>query len=216
MKLGMQVGLGPGHIVLDGDPVTHSPSPKGHTPQFSAHICCGQMAALIKMSLGMELGLGPGDFVLDRDPSHRPQGGGEAEPPPQFSAHFYCGQTAGCIGVRGGGCSPPKAWQFSGKLKILAAQRSRKNFAFAFNAHMFDFVHNNKIIIIISSNLTISYWGGGADSNTESGMVWNFISIYTICKYLLISVNNSVMQTNFMSWAKYNRLTNMNPISRKL
>jgi len=33
--------------------------------QFSAHICCGQMAAWTKMSLGMELGLGPGDFVLE-------------------------------------------------------------------------------------------------------------------------------------------------------
>jgi len=43
MKLGMQVSLGPGHIVLDGDPAP--PSPKGHRlPQFSAHICCGQMA----------------------------------------------------------------------------------------------------------------------------------------------------------------------------
>jgi len=32
MKLGMQVGLGPGHMVLDGDP---SPPPqKGHSPQF--------------------------------------------------------------------------------------------------------------------------------------------------------------------------------------
>ena len=34
---------------------------------FSAHICCGQMAAWIKMSLGMEQGLGPGDFVLNGD-----------------------------------------------------------------------------------------------------------------------------------------------------
>ena len=34
MKLGMQVGLGPGHIVLDGDP---APLPsKGHSPHFSA------------------------------------------------------------------------------------------------------------------------------------------------------------------------------------
>jgi len=65
MKLGMQVGLGPGHTVLDGDP---APSPpKGHRPQFSAHIRCGQMAAWIKMSLSMELGLGLGDFVLDGD-----------------------------------------------------------------------------------------------------------------------------------------------------
>ena len=44
MKLGRQVGLGPGHIVLDGD---SAPPPKrGTAPtQFSAHICCGQMAA---------------------------------------------------------------------------------------------------------------------------------------------------------------------------
>jgi len=50
-----------------------SPPPKGLSPQFSAHICCGKMAAWIKMSLGMELGLGPGDFVLD----------GTTLPPPQ-------------------------------------------------------------------------------------------------------------------------------------
>jgi len=39
MKRGMQVGLGPGHIVLDGDPAP----PKGGgvgtaAPQFSAHV----------------------------------------------------------------------------------------------------------------------------------------------------------------------------------
>jgi len=61
MKLGMQVSLGPGHIVLDGDPAP--PPQMGTAPQFSAHICCDPMAAWIKMSLGMELGLGPGDFV---------------------------------------------------------------------------------------------------------------------------------------------------------
>ena len=66
MKLGMQVGLGPGHIVLDGDP---APRPqRGTAPtQFSAHICCGQMAAWIKMPLGIGLGLSPCDFVLDGD-----------------------------------------------------------------------------------------------------------------------------------------------------
>ena len=47
----MQVGLGPGHIVLRVDPAP--PPPKGHSPQFSAHICCGQTAACIKMPLGM-------------------------------------------------------------------------------------------------------------------------------------------------------------------
>jgi len=55
-KLGMQVGLGRGHIVLDEDPA--APPQKGHSPQFSAHIGCGQMAAWIKMSLGMEQDLG--------------------------------------------------------------------------------------------------------------------------------------------------------------
>jgi len=59
-------------------------SPKGEAQplQFSAHICCGQMAAWIKMSLGMELGLGPGDFLLDGDPAPPPQKG--AEPPKIF------------------------------------------------------------------------------------------------------------------------------------
>ena len=68
-----------------------SPSPKGaQSPQFSAHICCGQMAAWIKMSLGMEQGLGPGDFVLDGDPALPSQKG---DGTPKFSAHVYCGQT---------------------------------------------------------------------------------------------------------------------------
>jgi len=57
MKIGMWVGLGPGHIVLDGDPALLPP--KGHSPRFLAHICCGQMAGWIKMPLGMEVGLGP-------------------------------------------------------------------------------------------------------------------------------------------------------------
>jgi len=72
MKLGLQVGLGPGHIVLDGGP---TPLPqRGRVPQFSAHICCDQMAAWIKMALAMEAGLG--DFVLD----------GAQLPPPQKGA----------------------------------------------------------------------------------------------------------------------------------
>ena len=51
MKLDMQAGLGPGHIVLDGDP----PRPKrGTTFQFLAHVYCRQMA---------------GDIVLDGDPA---------------------------------------------------------------------------------------------------------------------------------------------------
>jgi len=73
MKLVMQVGLGPGHIVLDGDPVP--PPQRGTATQFSAHICCGQMAGWIKMPLGREIGLGPGHIVLDRNPAPSPQRG---------------------------------------------------------------------------------------------------------------------------------------------
>ena len=87
MKLGTQVGLGPGHIVLNGDPAT--PVPKGGQ---RAHICCDQMAAGIKIPLGMEIGLGPDDFVLDGDPAPPSQKGGR--PPPKFFADVYCGQNS--------------------------------------------------------------------------------------------------------------------------
>jgi len=64
MKLGMAVGLGHGHIVLDGNP---APLPqKGHTPHFG-HVYCGQSVRWITMSLGMEVGLGQGDIVLHGD-----------------------------------------------------------------------------------------------------------------------------------------------------
>jgi len=123
MKLGTQVGLGPGHIVLDGGPsfptpkghsppifgpyllrpngcmdqdVTwygarlrprrlcvrwgpRSPSPKGgRSPQFSAHVYCGQTAGWIKMLLGTKVGLSSGDSVLDGDPAPTPHKGGGA------------------------------------------------------------------------------------------------------------------------------------------
>ena len=49
-------------------------------PQFSACICCGQMAAWINMPLGMEVGLSPGDFVLEGDPAPSPKRGGATLP----------------------------------------------------------------------------------------------------------------------------------------
>jgi len=61
MPLGTEVGLGPGDIVLDGDPAP--PPLKVHSLQFSAHVRCGQTAGWTKMPLGMEVGLVPGDFV---------------------------------------------------------------------------------------------------------------------------------------------------------
>ena len=75
MKLGMQVGLGPRHIALDGDPAL-PPQKGGRASPFLAHVHCGQMAGWITMALGMEVGLGPGHIVLNEDPAPLPQKGG--------------------------------------------------------------------------------------------------------------------------------------------
>jgi len=90
MELGMQVGLGLGNIVLNGDQVLvpkraqppifdpyllqpngcidqyvtwvqPSPPPK---KKLSAHVYCGQTGGWMKLVLGMMVGLSPGDFVL--------------------------------------------------------------------------------------------------------------------------------------------------------
>jgi len=44
MPLGKGVGLGPGHIVLDGDPVG-TQRPTAAPPHFSARVYCGQTVA---------------------------------------------------------------------------------------------------------------------------------------------------------------------------
>jgi len=72
----MQVGLGPGHIALDGDPALPPPN-GGRDPQFLAYVCCCQMAAGIKTPLGMDVGLGPGDCVR-RGPRSPPQKSGRS------------------------------------------------------------------------------------------------------------------------------------------
>ena len=73
-------GLGPDHIVLDGDP---APPPKGGggtaAPTFRP-MYCSQTARWIKMSHGMEVGLGPGHIVLDGDPVPTPKKRGTAAP----------------------------------------------------------------------------------------------------------------------------------------
>ena len=72
MPLRMEVGLGSGDFVFDGDP---APLPKkGVEPPFSAHVYCGhdrpsqlllsscfcdQTAAQIQVPIGTEVGLGP-------------------------------------------------------------------------------------------------------------------------------------------------------------
>jgi len=47
MPLGTEVGLGPGDIVLDGDPAasTEMAQLTAAPPHFSAHVYCGQVVA---------------------------------------------------------------------------------------------------------------------------------------------------------------------------
>ena len=74
MPLGIELGLGPGDFVLDGDPAP-PPQKGGRAPQkFSAHVYCDQTAGWMKLVLGM-VGLSPGEFVLDGDPAPFPKSG---------------------------------------------------------------------------------------------------------------------------------------------
>ena len=66
---------------------------KKHSPQFSAHVYCGQTAVSIRIPLGTEVGLILGNIVLDGDVAPPPQKGNS----PQFSVNVRCGQTAGWI-----------------------------------------------------------------------------------------------------------------------
>ena len=74
MSRGMELGLGPGDVVLDGDPVALSPK-GGRTPKFSAHVYCGQTAVCIRIPLVVKVGLSLGDIVLDGDSAPPPQKG---------------------------------------------------------------------------------------------------------------------------------------------
>jgi len=69
MKLGMQPGLGPGHI-----------GPSSPSPNFRP------IYILANMPLGMEAGLGPGHIVRDGVPAHPLPKMGHSH---QFSAHKY-------------------------------------------------------------------------------------------------------------------------------
>jgi len=81
------------HCVRRG-PRSSSPK-RGQSPQFLAHVYCGQTAAWIKMPLGMEVGLSPGHIVLDGSQLPLPKQGGTA--PSYFSTHVCWGQTGGWI-----------------------------------------------------------------------------------------------------------------------
>jgi len=79
----MEVGLGRGHIVLDG---IQLPSPqKGaqHPPTFRPMSIVAKQL-WIKIPLGTEVGLGLFDIALDGDPA--PPRKGAQQPPPTFQS----------------------------------------------------------------------------------------------------------------------------------
>ena len=69
MALGKEVGLGPSHIVLDGDTAIRRTQGTPTTRHFLAHFYCGQTAEWMNMPLRTEVDLGPGHFVLDGFPA---------------------------------------------------------------------------------------------------------------------------------------------------
>jgi len=54
MALGMEVGLCPGHIVLDGNPAL-LPKKGAEPPPILSPFYCGQTVRCINMPLGMEV-----------------------------------------------------------------------------------------------------------------------------------------------------------------
>ena len=64
MPLGREIGLGPGDIVLDGTGNPAPPPPKGHSPQFSAHVYLWPNGWVDQDATWYrEVGIGPGHIV---------------------------------------------------------------------------------------------------------------------------------------------------------
>jgi len=88
MPLNMEVSLGPGDIVLDGDPALPLQKAGQQSPSFAdagktaSCVYCGQMAVYIRMPLGVEVGLGQGNIVLYGDLASPTESG--TAPPPLF------------------------------------------------------------------------------------------------------------------------------------
>jgi len=62
VPLGMEIGLGPGDFVFDGEPAPHQK--KGTAPtQLLVYVYCGQTAGWIEMPLGTEVNLSQSDVV---------------------------------------------------------------------------------------------------------------------------------------------------------
>ena len=93
MKLGVQVGLGPGHIVLDGDPPP--PSPKGHSPPMFGLYLLRPNGCMDQVVTWYGARPQPRRLCVRWRP-HCPVSQKGADPPKK-SAHVHCGQTAGWL-----------------------------------------------------------------------------------------------------------------------
>ena len=93
MKLSMQVyGLGPGHVVLDGDP---APLPRGAQPPIFGPYLLRPNGCMDQHVTWYGARPQPRPLCVRCGPrSPLPKKGAE---PPKFSAHVYCGETAGWI-----------------------------------------------------------------------------------------------------------------------
>ena len=65
MKLGTEVDLGPGHIVLDGDPALH---PQGYSNSLGPCLLWPN-SWMDQDATSTKVDIGPGDIVLDGDPA---------------------------------------------------------------------------------------------------------------------------------------------------
>jgi len=89
IQLGVEVGLGPGHIALDGDP---APLPqRGTAPLFGPSLLRPN-GRMDQDATWYVVGLGPDDIMLDGNPASPKKGHS-----PHFLALVCCGQTDGWI-----------------------------------------------------------------------------------------------------------------------
>ena len=91
MKLGVEAGLDPGHIVLDRDP---APSKKGHSPLFRP--CLLRPNGWMDQNATWYRGRPRPRWHCVRwgpAPGHRPPPSKKGGARPQFSVHVHCGQT---------------------------------------------------------------------------------------------------------------------------
>jgi len=89
MSLGMEVSLGPGDFVLDGDPALYIPK-KGSEPPIFGRCLLWPNGWMHQDGIGNEVGLGPCHIVLYGDPVPSPKRGHS----PQFLAHGRMDQDA--------------------------------------------------------------------------------------------------------------------------